>query len=96
MFGAAATAGLRTWIFLAAIPEPQHKFVVLTLNKVCGGEAMFLSREFSDRGASHVAASLHGGGFLRWRFAGKGELGGVVRKNRHQGVLLFSLQASPI
>lgn len=52
---------------------------------------MFLSREFSDRGASHVAASLGWWGFLGDGncFGGKGELGGVVRKNRHRGVVFF-------
>lgn len=48
---------------------------------------MFLGRELSDRGASHVAAFLGWWGFATGCFQGKGELGGVVRKTGTEALL---------
>lgn len=71
--------------FSAAIAQTSTN-LLFQLCKVCGGEAMFLGRELSDRGASHVAAFLGWWGFAmgtasRFRRAWRRR-----QKNRHRGV----------
>lgn len=65
--------------FSAAIAQTSIN-LLFQLCKVCGGEAMFLGRELSDRGASHVAAFLGWWGFAMGCFEVKESLAASSEK----------------